>query len=244
MLQLDHLASLLVSDRSAKGGRRWLAKAAPTGPEPGPDVEPPEPDNDDPDDPPREKIEVKLSDGSVRNIRYITSTTCWSPEGKPISAAEFLERLFGDLNGIIADEDQLRALWSDPDNREHFLEQLSDRGYDADRLDDIHELIDAPHSDLFDVLSYVMFTNPPKTRNERAERVRSDGAVGDGDMKDLLMTILGAYEAHGYSELATSKLRTFITARFGSVSEGKVRLGGISVAKEAFRGMQATLYSD
>ena len=74
---------------------------------------------------------VKLSDGSVRKIKYIASTTYWSPEGKPISAAEFLERLFGDLSGIVTDEDQLRAVWSDPDNRERFLEQLSDRGYDA-----------------------------------------------------------------------------------------------------------------
>ncbi|MEQ8441743.1 MAG: DEAD/DEAH box helicase family protein [Alphaproteobacteria bacterium] len=215
----------------------------PAGPESGPD-EPGEPGGGE-DEPPREKIVVKLSDGKARNIRYIAATTYWSPEGKPISAAEFLERLFGDLSGIVADEDQLRAVWSDPDNREHFLDQLSDRGYDADRLDDIRRLVDAQDSDLFDVLSYILFTNEPRTRHERADHVRSgDLSQSDGDMKEFLLAILGAYEARGESELATKKLGTFLTARYGSVGEGKVRLGGLDAVRRAFRTMQASLYSE
>ena len=218
-------------------------RTPPSGPEPGPEGEPPG-GGEGPEDPTREKIVVKLSDGKARKIKYIASTTYWSPEGKPISAQEFLERLFGDLTGIVADEDQLRATWSDPDNRERFLDQLSDRGYDADRLNDIRRLVDAADSDLFDVLSYIMFTNPPRTRHERADNVRSDGMTdADGEMKDLLLAILGAYEARGESELATKKLGTFLTARYGSVSEGKEKLGGLAAVKDAFRSMQKTLYS-
>tara|TARA_R110000850_G_scaffold165215_1_gene290252 strand:+ start:1659 stop:4016 length:2358 start_codon:yes stop_codon:yes gene_type:complete len=220
-------------------------RTPPSGPEAGPDGDPPDPGGDGEDEPPRDKIVVKLSDGKVRQIKYIASTTYWSPEGKPISAAEFLERLFGDLSGIVADEDQLRAVWSDPDNRERFLQQLSDRGYDQERLNDIRSLVDASDSDLFDVLSYIMFTNAPRTRHERADYVRSDGITdADGEMKDLLLSILGAYEARGESELATKKLGTFLTARYGSVSEGKERLGGLAAVKDAFRSMQRTLYSD
>lgn len=215
----------------------------PPGGEGGGDGEPPEPDGNNGDDnAPREKIEVKLSDGSVRKIQYIGTTTYWI-EGKLVSAAEFLERLFGDLSGIIADEDQLRSVWSDPDNREHFLSQLSDRGYDLDRLNDIRRLVDAPDSDLFDVLSYVLFTNPPKTRQERADSVRSAGVEADGELKDLLLAILRAYEARGESELATRKLGTFLTARYGSVNEGKSRLGGLAIAKNAFMNMQRALYA-
>lgn len=210
---------------------------------PGPEGEPP-PGEDDPDEPPREKIVVKLSDGKARKIRYIASTTYWSPEGKPISAAEFLERLFGDLSGIVADEDQLRSVWSDPDNRERFLEQLSDRGYDRDRLDDIRRLVDAPDSDLFDVLSYILFTSEPKTRRERADGVRADGLEATAaETRALLLAILAAYEESGESELATKKLGTFLTARYGSVNEGKLKLGGIDSIKGAFRSMQSKLYS-
>jgi type I restriction enzyme, R subunit len=211
----------------------------------GPEGDPSETGGDGPGELPREKIVVKLSDGSIRKIKYIASTSYWSPEGKLISAQEFLNRLFGDLSGIVKDEDQLRKVWSDPDNREHFLQQLSDRGYDRDRLDDIRRLVDAPNSDLFDVLSYILFTNPPKTRHERAENVRTGGMhEAPVETKALLLAILAAYEQRGESELATRKLGTFLTARYGSVSEGKSRLGGLDAIKDAFRKMQGTLYSD
>lgn len=186
---------------------------------------------------------VKLSDGSVRKITYLATTTYWI-EGKMVSATEFLERLFGDLSVIIADEDQLRTVWSDPDNREHFLGQLSDRGYDLDRLDDIRRLVDAPDSDLFDVLSYILFTNPPKTRQERADGLRAAGVEADGELKALLLAILQAYEDRGESELATKKLGTFLTARFGSVNESRAKLGDLGGVRTAFRTMQQTLYAD
>jgi type I restriction enzyme R subunit len=220
--------------------------------EPRPPVEGPEPPGEPssggdagPEEPPREKIVVKLSDGSARRIAYVASTTYWSPEGRPISAAEFLERLFGDLKGLVADEDQLRMMWSDPNNRERFLDQLSDRGYDQDRLDDIRRLVDAVDSDLFDVLGYILFTHEPKTRHERAEHVRSDGpALAEGDMKTLLLAILAAYEERGEAELSIRKLGAFLTARYGSVNEGKAKLGGLPAIKNAFRDMQTSLYSD
>ncbi len=214
------------------------------GPEPGP-VGPDEPGGGDPEDPPRVKIVVKLSDGSERRIKYIASTTYWSPEGKPISAQEFLERLFGDLTGIVTDEDQLRAVWSDPDTRDHFVSQLSDRGYDQERLNDIRRLVDAPDSDLFDVLNYALFTRPPKTRHERADSVRTDGIVVTvGDMKELLLAILNAYEAQGENELSNGNLGNFLSARYGSVGEGKAKLGGLSAVKQAFIKMQKALYVD
>ena len=195
------------------------------------------------DDPPVQ-IEVRLADGKVRTIRYIAATTYWSADGKPISAAEFLERLFGDLADMIADEDELRAQWSDPDNRAKFLERLDDRGYDRGRLDDIRRLVDAPDSDLFDVLAYVLYANPPKTRHERADGVRESGmAPADGELRELLLGILQAYETHGEDELASAKLASFLIGRYGSVSEGKQRIGEISTIQDAFRRMQAGLYA-
>ena len=175
------------------------------------------------------KIEVRLADGKARTIRYIAATTYWSADGKPISAVEFLKRLFGDLKGMIVDEDQLRAIWADPDNRATFLESLDDHGYDRGRLDDIRRLVDAPDSDLFDVLSYVLFLNPPKTRHERADGVRQGGLTTvEGELRQLLLGILLAYETRGEDELATTKLASFLIGRYGSVGEGKERVGELS----------------
>ncbi len=217
------------------------------GPEPGGEVDPPIPGHPPPDDggqdEPAQKTVVKLADGKERSIKYLATTTYWGPDGRPISAADFLKRLFGDLSGMIADEDQLRAIWSNPDNREHFLSQLDESGYDPDRLDDIRRLVDAPKSDLYDVLSYVLFANPPKTREERAEAVRQDGmGVFEGEMKGLLLGILKAYEVAGESELAGKKLGEFLKARYGSVGEGKARLGELQNIRDAFNRMQQGLY--
>ena len=196
------------------------------------------------DDPP-ETVEVRLADGKARTIQYIAATTYWSADGKPISAAEFLKRLFGDLADMIADEDELRATWADPDNRDTFLDRLDDRGYDRGRLDDIRRLVDAPDSDLFDVLAYVLYANPPKTRHERADDVRQGGLTAvDGELRELLLGILQAYETRGEDELANTKLASFLIGRYGSVSEGKSKVGELSTIQTAFRRMQAGLYAN
>lgn len=218
---------------------------APPGGDDEPPVDPDGGDNGGGDEEPPEKIEVRLADGKARTIQYIASTTYWSADGKPISAAEFLAQLFGELSGLIADEDQLRETWSDPDNREHFLGQLSDRGYDQDRLDDIRRLVDAPDSDLFDVLGYVLFTLSPKTRKERADSVRRGGmAEFDGELQELLLGILQSYETNGVSELATTKLVQYLTARYGSVHESRESLGDPAGVSDAYKRLQSELYAN
>lgn len=211
----------------------------------GPDEPPTPPGDDDDEVEPRQKIVVQLADGKARSIKFIAATTYWSSEGKPISAAEFLARLFGDLSKLITNEDQLRAAWSDPDNRAHLLKQLEDNGYDADRLEDIRQLVDAEQSDLFDVLAYVLFTNEPKTRQDRATALRDHRMDSfEGEIVGLLLAILKAYETNGEGELATKKLGQFLTARYGSVTESKGKLGELATVRDAFRRMQIALYAD
>jgi EcoEI R protein C-terminal len=62
------------------------------------------------------------------------ATTFWSVDGRPMSAAEFIARLFGDLPELFKDEDELRALWGQPDTRKALLESLSEKGYGDDEL--------------------------------------------------------------------------------------------------------------
>lgn len=139
---------------------------------------------------------------------------------------------------------QLRNVWSNPDNREKLLEQLFDRGYDQDRLDDVRRLVDAPDSDLFDVLSYVLYTRELIKRSDRATHARNNSAlIENADLRESLMTILKAYEENGVSELGTRKLGQYLTARYGRVSEGKARLGDLSTVRAAYGEMQADLYA-
>ncbi|MFN3673951.1 MAG: type I restriction-modification enzyme R subunit C-terminal domain-containing protein [Bosea sp. (in: a-proteobacteria)] len=117
---------------------------------------------------------IRLADGKDRSIQYIAATTYWGPDGQPMTAQQFLERLDGDLSSLIMDEDALRKAWSAPESREHFLSVLEQRGYDPEKLDEMRRLIDAPDSDLFDVLAYIRFSTPPKTRSARAANAKDD----------------------------------------------------------------------
>ncbi len=215
--------------------------------------EPPEPeptggdeDEGGEDDPPPTpaRIVIKLADGKERAIQYIATTTYWGPDGKPMSAQQFLERLFGDLKGLILDEDQLRKQWSDPVQRAHFTALLLQMGYDADKLDGMRRLIDAPDSDLFDVLAYVRFSYTPKTREERADAVETGGLKAvKGEMRDFLLGVLEAYSRHGETELALDKLGAFLTARYGTIADAKDKLGDVAEIKAAFVEVQRELYS-
>jgi type I restriction enzyme R subunit len=221
----------------------------PPGPRPGPGEPYPEPPERPPgaggEDEPPAKIVIELAKGKARSITYIAATTYWGPDGKPMSATEFLQRLFGDLSSRIPDEDTLRATWSVPEKREHLLEQLAEAGYDAERLDAIRRLVDAPNSDLFDVIAYILFDTPPQSRAERAERLKHDGLdEWEGDMRDLLLGILAAYERAGETELGSKRLRDFLTTRFGGAKQGADRLGGTAAVKEAYRKLQQRLYAN
>jgi type I restriction enzyme R subunit len=81
----------------------------------------------------QQKIEIKLSDGKVRQIKHISSVMYWSTEGKPITGKEFIARMFDDLPHFFENEDQLREIWSNPDTREKLLSDLTESGYDAEK---------------------------------------------------------------------------------------------------------------
>ncbi|MEY2152355.1 EcoAI/FtnUII family type I restriction enzme subunit R [Rhodanobacter sp. 115] len=202
-------------------------------PQPGEVMETPEP---------VAKIVVKLADGKERSIRYLAATTYWH-EGRQITAQEFMQQLFGDLGNLVASEDELRAVWSDPDRREAFRQRLAELGYDADRLDDMRRLIDAPDSDIFDVLAYVRFTLAPLSRTERAGAARATGLGGyQREMRAFLDYVLDAYERHGADELASRKIADFLRIRYGGTNDAKRALGPVPAIREAFVAIQAHLY--
>ncbi|MCK9488647.1 MAG: DEAD/DEAH box helicase family protein [Xanthomonadales bacterium] len=193
--------------------------------------------------PKSEPVIVKLSDGNTRRIRYIGATTYWW-QGRMISAQQFLHQLFGDLGQLIVSEDELRQVWSDPERREAFLQRLSDMGYDPDRLDDMRRLIDAPNSDIFDVLAYVRFELAPLTRSERARAARGSGLDGyEREMRSFLEYVLGAYELHGIGELAPGKVSDFLRIRYGGINDAKRMLGSVDQIRRAFVGIQGHLYA-
>jgi type I restriction enzyme R subunit len=104
-------------------------------------------------------------------------------------------------------------------------------------------LIDAPNSDIFDVLAYVRFTLAPLARAERADAARSSGLDGyELEMRQFLNYVLQAYEAHGIEELSLGKIRDFLRIRYGGTNEAKAVLGSVSEIRKAFIDIQGHLF--
>ncbi|ASG65774.1 restriction endonuclease subunit R [Idiomarina piscisalsi] len=192
------------------------------------------------------KIVLKLSDGKARTIKHISSALYWSPDGKPITAKEFIERLFDDLPQFFKDEDQLREIWSDPDTREKLMEDLAEAGYDEEKLDDMKALIDAKDSDVYDMLAYVAWASETHTREERVRRAHP--AIGEAyvnyKQQEFINFVLSKYVEDGVTELSTSKMRNLIELKYNTISDASEELGPPNVIRETFVGFQRFLYGD
>jgi len=163
--------------------------------------------------------------------------------GRPITAQEFMEHLFGDLGTLVTDEDDLRAIWSDPERRTGFIQQLTEMGYDSDRMEDMRRLIDAPNSDIFDVLAYIRFTLAPLARADRVEAVKLAGMDGyEEEMREFLSYVLQSYEVQGIRELEPSRLGDFLRIRYGGTNDAKKKLGSVSEIRAAFFDIQRHLF--
>jgi type I restriction enzyme, R subunit len=197
------------------------------------------------DDPPRQqKLKIKLADGKERIIQHIMATTFWSVDGRPMSAAEFVTRLFGELPALFKDEDELRALWSQPDTRKALLDSLAEKGYGREQLREIERLIDAEKSDLYDVLAYIAFALAPITRQERADASRPFiFAQYNPKLQAFLDFVLSQYISEGVGELDQAKLPHLLELKYRAVSDAALELGGVAKISEAFVDFQALLYA-
>ena len=107
----------------------------------------------------------------------------------------------------------------------------------------MRRLIDAPNSDIFDVLAYVRFTLAPLARSERAGTARATGLDGyQREMRAFLDYVLDAYERHGVDELASRKIADFLRIRYGGTNDAKRLLGPVPAIREAFIAIQSHLY--
>jgi type I restriction enzyme R subunit len=189
------------------------------------------------------KIKIKLADGKERTIQHMMATTFWSVDGRPMSAAEFITRLFGELPQLFKDEDELRALWGQPDTRMALLESLSEKGYGDEQLCEIKCMIDAEKSDLYDVLAYIAFALSPITREKRVNTHREQiFSRYDHKLQAFLDFVLSQYVKEGVGELDQAKLPHLLELKYRAVSDAAAQLGGVAQIRDAFIGFQRHLY--
>ena len=190
-------------------------------------------------------VEIRLADGKARNLQHIMATSFWSPDGTPISAADFVESLYQDLPELFKDEDELRRLWSRPDTRRQLLDGLATKGCGEEQLAALIRLIGAEKSDLYDVLAYIAYALPTISRERRVETRRAS-ILADYDYKqrEFLEFVLGHYIEQGVSELASEKLPDLIKLKYHTSADAVAEMGiSVDEIRNVFIGFQRHLYT-
>lgn len=162
------------------------------------------------------------------------STSFWSPNGKSITATEFVQRLFGDLPELFNNEDELRAIWSRPDTRKVLLAGLAEKGYGEEQLiTEISRLIKAENSDLYDVMAYIAYASAPLSRRQRIIARKSlIFSKYIGKQQEFLDFVLEQYINVGVGELDRSKLPQLLELKYHAVCDAVAELGSVANISE------------
>ena len=220
----------------------------PKEPKPYPTPDPKDPkDLEEPEEttPRKKKIKIKLRNGKEMEIKHMVSTSFWSADGKPISAEEFLNNLFGELPKLFANEEELRKLWSNPLTRRTLLEKLDAAGFPKDDLLTLQKLVDMEKSDLYDVLEYVFNGDYiAMTREARAKAAEATiFALLNDKQKEFLAFVLSKYVETGVDELDQEKLPILLTNKYQSLEDAKEILGDVANISRLFVDFQEHLYN-
>jgi len=192
----------------------------------------------------KKKVVVKLADGKARSIQHMMCTSFWHPDGTPMSAAQFMEMLFGKLPEFFKDEEELRKIWSDPETRKQLLNGLAEKGFGSEQLAEMQKIIDAESSDLFDVLAHVAYAAPTLTRAERASNARRHiGTEINYKQQAFIDFVLSHYVEVGVSELDREKLTPLLNLKYhNSIRDAVADLGKPDEIGRVFVGFQRFLY--
>ena len=196
---------------------------------------------------PKPRLKVKL--GQHRELKVIDVEIRYIDEnGKPLMVQEFVERLITQLPGLFESVEELRQIWSDPDERESLLSKLVQAGFEEEQLSTLRRMFEAEECDIFDLLAFLAFEQPMATRKVRADKVRTNNAFFNQYRQEkaqhFLHFVLNRYEKTGSTELSRAHLPTLIElSGLGTVKDASTAFGGKpAYLLAAFKQLQQQLY--
>jgi type I restriction enzyme R subunit len=167
-------------------------------------------------------------------------------EGYRLRAVKFIDYTADGVRSMYSSAAQLRSDWTDLEQRAAIIDSLEQRGIDLQELADSAK---QPEADPFDLLCYIAFSAPIRTRRERAERLRKEYRKDFFEKytpaaREILEEILQKYEIHGIAQFKIPDvLQIEPIAQYGNVIEIANLFGGASALKEALKNLQNYLYN-
>jgi type I restriction enzyme R subunit len=166
-------------------------------------------------------------------------------DGKQLRVVKFTDYASERIRSMWTSAAELRSHWGNAEERSLIIESLAEHGI---TLEQLAENALQPDADPFDLLCYIAFNAPLRTRRERAERLRK-GRVDfweyfKPDARQILDEILEKYVVYGTAQFKMPDiLKVPPISEHGNVIEIVEKFGGADKLREALNEMQTLLYA-
>jgi type I restriction enzyme R subunit len=166
-------------------------------------------------------------------------------DGKQLRVVKLTDYTGERVRSICPSTVELRARWSNPEQRAQIIEQLHERGIDFQTL-----AIQAgkPDADPFDLLCHLAFNAPVLTRRQRADRVKKQQAAFFNyfvpEAREILDDLLEKYATDGELQFTLPDvLKVRPISDHGNVNEIIGKFGGSDQLRNAVNQLQSLLYA-
>ncbi len=196
-----------------------------------------------PDDSEGERRKYYVDGGSVEIAAHLVYEL--DPDGKQLRVVKFTDYTAERVRSLATSAADLRARWSDAEQRATIIAALEERGISFEKL---AEVTRQPEADPFDLLCHVAYNAPLRSRRERAERLRKEQRAFferyGPEARQILDEILEKYAEHGTAQFKIPDiLKVPPISDHGNVLEIAQRFGGPDRLREALAEMQTLLYA-
>jgi type I restriction enzyme, R subunit len=194
------------------------------------------------EDTPHYSRKYYVDEGQVEIVAHLVYEL--DPEGKRLRVVKFTDYTADKIRTLYPTAIVLREQWSDPEQRGDLIKALEERGIDLDHL---REVTRQPEADPFDLLCYLAFNAPLRTRSERAAQVRQQQAFFEqyGPLaRQILNDLLDKYSAYGLAQFTIPDILKLqpLSSR-GTLREITTAFNGPQKLREAVRALQRLIYT-
>ncbi len=166
-------------------------------------------------------------------------------DGKQLRVVKLTDYTGDKVRSICPSTVDLRARWSNPEQRAEIIEQLRERGIDFEML---ASQAGKPDADPFDLLCHLAYNAPILTRRQRADRVKKQQDAFFNYFKpeaqEILADLLEKYAADGELQFTLPDvLKLPPISHHGNVNEIIGKFGGADQLRKAVNQLQTLLYA-
>lgn len=166
--------------------------------------------------------------------------------GKQLRVVRFTDYAAEKVRSLWTSAAELRNRWVEAEGRAAIIAALEERGI---TLEQLAENVGQPEADPFDLLCYVAWSAPLRTRRERAERLRKGRRDFferfQPEARQILQEVLDKYIEYGTAQFRVPDiLKVPPIDRHGNVLEIAKKFGGADHLRAALEELQNLLYEE